>query len=116
MPQPKKGVADFIAKKVAKKMAKKAPAKKAAPSKMSSKAEEYSDILGTKKKGYKIKPGIKGFEDAMPTSNMKVKGRPNSSIAQRTRKGLPSRTAPAPIKPVKGKKGTAKNWGRKDAK
>lgn len=109
MPAPKKNPVGKIIKKVVEKSVKKAPAKKTG----SSKAEEYSDLFGTKKKGYKIK--MEPNKDALPTSNVKVKGRPNSSIEQRTRKGLPSRTTPAKTVPVKGKRGTAKTWGRRDS-
>lgn len=77
------------------------------------KALEYSGNRGKKKKGAKIqmKPNL----DSMPTSNVKVIGKSRATSKQIADAGLASRTSPAPRQPVKGKRGTAKTWGRKDS-
>lgn len=56
---------------------------------MTSKASGYSEMSGTKKKGakLKVKPNLK----AEPKSNIKVVGKPTSSLAQRYPKTLTSR-------------------------
>lgn len=77
------------------------------------KASEYSSLSGSKKKGAKIR--MKPNLDSLPTSNVKVIGKSRATSKQIADAGLASRTSPAPRQPVKGKRGTAKTWGRKDS-
>lgn len=139
MPQPKKGILDAIAKKAAKGAAKKAEktyikserkkagttlkelgkglkdkakAEKAYIKSERKKASATLKAAGKEKSGYKIR--MKPAEESMPTSNVKVIGTPRASRKQMADTGIRSRVAPAPRQPVKGKRGTAKTWGRRD--
>lgn len=143
MPQPKKGILDTIAKKAAKGAAKKAAKKadkvyvqterkkagatlkelgkglkdkaKAEKAYIKSERKKASATLkaaGKEKPLYKVR--LKPAEESMPTSNVKVIGKSRATTKQIADAGLMSRTAPAPRRPVKGKRGTAKTWGRRD--
>lgn len=66
---------------------------------MSSKASNYSELSGSKKKGAKLRP--KPNTKAEPKSNVKVVGKPTSSLKQRYPQTFAKTNVPKEDKPKK---------------